>query len=96
MDEQASDRRNAIDDEHRRTEDELDAIAHRVRAGQRRNFLVKVVAGCFPILGMGVGIWLQTLDAWSMRGAFWLGLIVGTAVGVAILKKFEVVIEDLA
>ena len=45
---------------------------------------------------MAAGIWLQTLDAWSMRGAFWLGLIVGTAIGVAVLKKFEVSIEDLA
>ena len=72
------------------TEAELDAISRRVRAAQRRNLLVKVVAGSFPILGMAAGIWLQTLDAWSMRGAFWLGLIVGTAIGVAVLKKFEV------
>ena len=79
--------------------DEIDTDLHdlskRVRAAQRRNMLVKAAGSGIVILGIIVGIALRSAYPVDWRGAPWLGFFVGIVVGGAILKKFEVQVEEI-
>ena len=82
------------------SDDDLADLSKRVRAAQRRNMMVKLASVTIVLLGIGIGFYIRHLGAESegpnqWKGAQWLGFIGGIVLGGAILKKFEVPVEDI-
>ena len=74
---------------------ELADLSKRVRAAQRRNMMVKVASVAVVLGGIVVGFVLRSAYPVDWRGAPWLGFFVGIVAGGAILKKFEVQVEEI-
>ena len=74
---------------------ELADLSKRVRAAQRRNMLVKLASVAVVIGGIIVGFVLRSAYPVDWRGAPWLGFFLGIVVGGAILKRFEVQVEEI-
>ncbi len=74
---------------------ELADLSKRVRAAQRRNMLVKFASAIIVIIGIIIGFVLHTAYPVGWRGAPWLGFFGGIVLGGAVLKKFEVQVEEI-
>lgn len=77
------------------TDRELSDLAGRVRAAQRRNLLVKLASVVVVLAGIVIGFILRSAYPVDWRGAPWLGFFVGIVIGGALLKRFEVQVEEI-